>query len=88
MNSIIEIIKTKNEMGWKTIHDFIKMNRSLFVKKTKSNLFHNQDKFFCIIRTDSFYSENNKIYTWTKRSPLFQNTDFYIYGNPWPTYDF
>ena len=66
MKGLIEIIKTKNEMGWKSIHDFIKMNHSLYVKKTMSNLFDNQDKFFCIIRTHSFYSENKKIYTFSK----------------------
>jgi hypothetical protein len=88
MNSIMQIIERKNEIGWKPIHYFIKMKKSLYVKKTHSKLFDNDDKFFCIIRTGSFYSENNKVYTWTKRSTLFQNTDFYIYGNPWPSYDF
>lgn len=76
----------KNLLGWKLIHNFINMKKSLYVKKT-NNLFYNNDfKFDFIIRTESFFSENNKIYTWTKRSTLFKNTDFYIYGNPWPRY--
>jgi len=73
---------------WIDIHNFINMNRSLFLKKTNTQLFDNEIQFHSIIRTNSFYSENKKIYTWTKRSNLFQNTAFYVYGNPWPSYDF
>jgi hypothetical protein len=77
-----------NHPIWIDIHKFINMNRSLFLKKTNTPFFDNDIQFHSIIRTKSFYSENKKIYTWTKRSKLFQNTHFYVYGNPWPTYDF
>ena len=76
----------KNLLGWKLIHNFINMKKSLYVKKTNNPFYNNDFKFDFIIRTESFFSENNKIYTWTKRSTLFQNSDFYVYGNPWPRY--
>ena len=78
----------KTSQQWLDILSFINMKRSLFLKKTNNPFFDDHFTFLSIIRTQSFYSENKKIYTWTKRSTLFQNTNFYIYGNPWPTYDF
>jgi hypothetical protein len=68
---------------YKEVLLFIK-NNTLFVKKT--NNIYNKDYTFNknLIRTEHFYSEDKKIYTWQKK----YNNYLYIYGNPFPKYSF
>ena len=88
MDKISELINKRNVFGWKDINEFIKLKGSLFVKKTNNKYYSDDYAFNDIIRTNCFYSQDKKIYTWTKRDNKLVNTDVYIYGNPYTSYDF
>jgi hypothetical protein len=87
-NELYNIKKKRGECGWNDINFFIIMDGSLYTKKTKNNCFDDNFKFDGSKRTTCFYSNNEKLYTWTKRDNTRINSNTYIYGNPYPKYDF
>ena len=84
---IDSIMLKRNENGWREINKFIKDCKPLYVKMT-NNIYNNDFKYSSsIIRAKSFYSEK-RMYTWTKKSDIFGNSDIYIYKNPFQNYSF
>ena len=61
------------------------INKGIFFLKKTNNIYNSSfDYNNSIIRTESFYSEEKPIYTWQKKG----YGSLYIYGNPYPSYDF
>ena len=58
-------------------------NKPLAVKKT-NNIYSDKLAFSNIERIDNYYIENNKKFTWLKP----WNGNIYIYGDPFPSYNF
>lgn len=59
------------------------INKPLAVKKT-NNIYSDKFVFSGAERIESYYIENNKKFTWLKP----WNGNIYIYGDPFPSYNF
>jgi len=59
------------------------MKSPLALKKT-IHVFSRKTNYYIIIRVDSFYLENKKKFVWMKP----WKCNVYIYGNPFPNYNF
>tara|TARA_Y100000389_G_scaffold29948_1_gene25418 strand:+ start:270 stop:476 length:207 start_codon:yes stop_codon:yes gene_type:complete len=65
----------------KVFEDII--NNPIILKKTL-NIYKEEFSFENATRVRSYYIEKNKKFTWLKRF----NINLYIYGNPFPQYNF
>jgi len=74
------VVLRRADLGWRPILDLIRKG-CVFVKRTS----HSEElgiKFGVAKSVDSFYSENEQLFTWTHRSPMFRSADMYVYGDP------
>lgn len=76
------------DLGWRPILKLIKRGCN-FVKRTSYSQALGM-KFGVAKSVDSFYSEDEQLFVWTHRSPMFRAASVYVYGNPFQrsTYDF
>lgn len=77
------VVLRRNDLGWRSVHESIR--HGLFVKRT-DHIFSPEMGYHSIKRVDSFFCEDRPMYTWTRRHERLGN--LYIYGNPFPRYEF
>jgi len=78
------IILKRLDNGWREINALIN-KKCVYVKKT--NYSRNLNIRYEIVKSvNSFYSENTRIFIWTKKYEHMINTNIYTYGNPFGGY--
>ena len=74
----------RREQGWNYVNNDIRNGLNV-VKRTNLS---NGLEYTGAVQVRSFYSEEIKRLSWTKRSDIFMNTDIYVWGDPFVGFDF